>query len=135
MTEELRADGGEEDLADEMDNIVPSYGYLKVPVVGLGGSAGSIGALQHFFGTMPPQSGMAFVVVIHLAPDHESVLNEVVQRSTRMPVVKVDGTLQLEANHVYVIPPGKVLQSKDGTLHLAAIPDGRAKHVVVGTFF
>ncbi|MDB5898652.1 MAG: signal transduction histidine kinase with CheB and CheR [Ramlibacter sp.] len=135
MTEELRADGSEQDLAEQIDNIVPSYGYKKVPVVGLGGSAGSIEALQEFFGTMPAQSGLAFVVVIHLSPDHESVLTDVIQRCTRMRVIKVEDHLQVEPNCVYVIPPGKVLQSEGGQLGLSDIPEGRARHVVVDVFF
>jgi two-component system CheB/CheR fusion protein len=135
MTDELRPDGAEMDLADQIDDLVPSYGYAKVPVVGLGGSAGSIEALQAFFETMPAQSGLAFVVVIHLSPDHQSALTEVIQRHTRMQVVKVDGRLHVKPNTVYVIPPGKVLQSQDGELQLTDIPEGRARHVVVDVFF
>jgi two-component system CheB/CheR fusion protein len=135
MTSEIRADSAEQDLADQIDDIIPSYGYRKVPVVGLGGSAGSIEALQMFFTTMPAQSGLAFVVVIHLSPDHESILAELIQRCTRMKVVKVEGALKVEANSVYVIPPGKVLQSNEGELTLAEIPDGHARHVVVDIFF
>jgi two-component system CheB/CheR fusion protein len=135
MTAELRPDGGEQDLADQIDDLVPSYGYQKVPVVGLGGSAGSIEALQAFFTTMPAQSGLAFVVVIHLSPDHESILTELLQRCTRMKVVKVAGILRVSANTVYVIPPGKVLQSERGELELSDIPEGHARHVVVDIFF
>src|SRR4051812_34096808 len=98
MNDALRPDSVEEDLADEIDDLVPSHGYRKVPVVGLGGSAGSIEALQEFFTTVPPQSGVAFVVVIHLSPDHESALTEVIQRCTRMRVTKVEGVLQVEPN-------------------------------------
>jgi two-component system, chemotaxis family, CheB/CheR fusion protein len=135
MTEELRPDGAETDLADQIDDLVPSYGYGKVPVVGLGGSAGSIEALQEFFKTMPSQSGLAFVVVIHLPPEHDSMLTDVLQRCTRMHVGKVADTLTLEPNHVYVIPPGKVLQWQDGELRLQPTPRGRAGHVVVDVFF
>jgi two-component system, chemotaxis family, CheB/CheR fusion protein len=135
MTQQAQADSAAQDLAEHMDDIVPSYGYKKVPVVGLGGSAGSIEALQAFFTTMPAQSGLAFVVVIHLSPDHESSLTELLQRCTRMKVVKVENTLTVEPGTVYVIPPGKVLQSVDGELKLAPIPEGRARHVVVDIFF
>jgi two-component system CheB/CheR fusion protein len=135
MTSELRPDGGEQELADQLDDLVPSHGYHKVPVVALGGSAGSIEALQQFFAAMPPKSGLAFVVVIHLSPDHDSMLTEVIQHHTRMKVVKVSGTLVLDASTVYVIPPGKVLQAQDGELRLADIPEGRARHVVVDVFF
>jgi two-component system CheB/CheR fusion protein len=135
MSTEIRPDGGEQDLAELIDDIVPSYGYGKVPVVGLGGSAGSIEALQEFFETMPSQSGLAFAVVIHLSPDHDSALAEVIQRCTRMKVVKVEGELRTKPNTVYVIPPGKLLQSGKGGLQLADIPDGQARHVVVDIFF
>ncbi|WP_255428144.1 chemotaxis protein CheB [Ramlibacter cellulosilyticus] len=115
-----------------MDNIVPSHGYRKVPVVGLGGSAGSIDALQVFFSTMPAGSGLAFVVVIHLSPDHESALTDVIQRATRMRVVKVDHVLEVEPDTVYVIPPGKLLEARAGRLEASTLPEGhRGRHVVV----
>lgn len=135
MTQEPRANSGPQGLAEHIDDLVPSHGYGKAPVVGLGGSAGSIEALQAFFTTMPEQSGMAFVVVIHLSPDHESLLAELLQRCTRMKVVKVENTLSVEPGHVYVIPPGRLLQLQDGELRLGPLPEGRARHVVVDIFF
>ena len=67
-------DHAEEDVADELDNVVPTRGYQMLPVVGLGGSAGSIAALQAFFQWLPVDTGMAFVVVLHLSPDHDSAM-------------------------------------------------------------
>jgi two-component system CheB/CheR fusion protein len=132
MSEQVQADSAQQAFAEQMDNIVPSYGYRKVPVVGLGGSAGSIESLQSFFCVMPPTSGLAFVVVIHLAPDHQSALTEVLQRSTRMRVVKVEHTLEVQPDTVYVIPPGKVLQANQETLELAMLPESHhGRHVVV----
>src|SRR5215212_12129966 len=58
-------------------------------VVGLGASAGGIAPLQQFFGDMDPESGLAFVVVMHLSPDHESNLASILQLRTRMPVTQV----------------------------------------------
>lgn len=135
MTSEMRPDGAEQSLADQIDDIVPSYGYRKVPVVGLGGSAGSIEALQEFFAAMAPHSGLAFVVVIHLATEHQSMLGEVLQRCTRMRVMQVTERLHIEPDSVYVIPPGMLLQSEDGALRLSQIPEGRATHVAVDVFF
>ena len=135
MSAELRPDGAEQDLAEQIDNVVPSHGYDRIPVVGLGGSAGSIEALQEFFTTMPPRSGLAFVVVIHLAAGHESALTEVLQRCTRMPVRKVEGLLEVAPDTVYVIPPGRTLQSEGGRLSLGSIPEGMGRHVVVDIFF
>jgi two-component system CheB/CheR fusion protein len=136
MTEEnARPDQAEEALADQMDDLVPSYGYDKVPVVGLGGSAGSIEALQAFFGSLPTRTGLAYAVVIHLSPDHESTLHELLQRATRMPVQQVQETLEVHADHVYVIPPGKLLQTVDGTLRVEDTPTDRSGHVAVDIFF
>lgn len=135
MTAESRPDGAEQDLAGGIHDSVPDHGQRKVPVVGLGGSAGSIEALQAFFSAMPPYSGLAFVVVIHLASDHDSILSGVLQRSTRMKVVKVEGSLEVAPDTVYVIPPGRTLQSQDGSLVLGQLPPARAAHVVVDLFF
>ena len=76
-------------------------------VVGLGGSAGSIRALQTFFSRMPGDSGLAFAVVLHLSPQYESSLAALLQKSTPMLVTKVSEAVNIEANCVYVIPPGK----------------------------
>jgi two-component system CheB/CheR fusion protein len=137
MTSALRPDGGEQELSDQIEDIVlvPSHGGRKVPVVGLGGSAGSIEALQQFFGAMPLQSGLAFVVMVHLPADHDLLLTEVIHRRTRMKVVEVPQTLVLDANTVFVVPPGKVLQLQDGELCLADLPEGRARHLIVDVLF
>src|SRR3954470_18374350 len=87
-------------------------------VVGLGASAGGVGVLQQFFAEMPADSGLAFVVVMHLAPDHESNLASILQGKTRMPVIQVTDALKVKPNHVYVIPPNKQLTFEASTLHL-----------------
>src|SRR5215203_4338208 len=78
-------------------------------VVALGASAGGLNALQQFFEHLPPDSGMAFVVMMHLAPDHESHLAALLQGFTRMPVQQVNDTIALEPNQVYVAPPNRNL--------------------------
>lgn len=133
---QLNPDRAEEALADELDNVVPTHGYQMLPVVGLGGSAGAITALRQFFEAMPADSGMAFVVIVHLSTEHESLLAEILQRSTLMRVVQVRETERLEPNTVYVIPPRKSLTTmKDGTLRLSELPVERGKHVAVDLFF
>jgi two-component system CheB/CheR fusion protein len=87
-------------------------------VVGLGASAGGIAALQEFFSGMSPESGLAFVVVMHLSPEHESNLAAVLQQKTPMPVTQVDDAEKVRPNHVYVIPPGHQLAVEDDTLRL-----------------
>ena len=85
-------------------------------VVGLGASAGGIKALQGFFQGMPPDSGAAFVVVLHLSPEHESHLAEVLQVVTRMPVRRATETIRLDPDHVYVMSPNTSLRMADGHL-------------------
>jgi two-component system, chemotaxis family, CheB/CheR fusion protein len=128
-------DIGEVELADQIDNIVPSYGYEQMPMVGLGGSAGSIGALESFFKAMSPNSGMVFVVVLHLSPDHESALPAMMQRWTSMRVQQAQNGHKVEPNHVYVIPPGKHLTAVDGHLRLAPLQREMGKRVAVDLFF
>ena len=76
---------------------------LKFPVIGIGASAGGMVALRRFFEQRPASSGMAFVVVLHLSPRHESHADTVLQRTTRMPVVQVKPPPAIEANHVSVM--------------------------------
>ncbi|HEX2544850.1 MAG TPA: CheR family methyltransferase [Ramlibacter sp.] len=136
MSAEPAADGVEEQLADRLDDLVPSYGYRKIPVVGMGGSAGSIESLQAFFQALPPAPGVAFVVVIHLSPSHNSMLTEVLQRCTGMRVVKVEQRLEVQPDTVYVIPQGKILQADGDDLVLTDLPEGHhGPHVVVDILF
>jgi hypothetical protein len=115
-------DASEQELADEVDNVVPTVGYGLTRVVGLGGSAGGIVALRQFLSAMPPSSGMAFVVILHLAPEHESQLAEVLQRATSVPVQQAVQAQKVLPDQVYVIPPAKYLSLSDGHLHLADLP-------------
>src|ERR1700746_688287 len=87
-------------------------------VVGLGGSAGSIRALQAFFSRMPGDNGLVFLVVLHLSPEHEGSLAALLQNITAMRVVQICETVRAEPNCVYVIPPGKNLLMVDGQLVL-----------------
>ena len=104
-------------------------------VVGLGASAGGIKPLKEFFATMPPASGMAFVVVLHLSPMHESNLAEILQTQTTMPVVQVNKTLEVEPNNVYVIPPTRNLEMTDGVIHLTEQDDQRGPRAAIDIFF
>ncbi len=106
-----------------------------LPVVGLGASAGGVKALQEFFDAMRSDSGLAFVVVMHIAPDFDSQLQSVIQHHTPMPVVAVAGETKVEANHVYVIPPGHHLTMDDGVLRLEPLENEFGKRVAVDLFF
>jgi two-component system CheB/CheR fusion protein len=121
------------ELDRDVDDVMPSNGVTRI--VGLGGSAGGIRAMQRFFETMPVNSGMAFVIVLHLSPDHESSLDEVIQTSTRMPVAEAEDGQRLLPDHVYVIPPAKALSLADGYLRLTELPRERGRRMTVDLFF
>jgi two-component system CheB/CheR fusion protein len=120
---------------DDVDDPVPSSGYSMLPLVGLGGSAGSITALQSFFQEMPTDSGLAFAVVLHLSREHESRLAELLQGVTRMRVTQVGGRMRIEPNTVYVIPPRHGLKAVDGSLELDELAPDRGRNVAVDLFF
>lgn len=91
----------------------------NIPVVGLGGSAGSLESFKAFFASLPTDCGAAFVVIQHLAPAHESMLTEILSQYTRMSVVEATDARPLEANCIYVIPPNQYLAIREGVLFLA----------------
>ncbi len=110
-------------------------GNLPQHVVCLGGSAGSLDGLRRFFQQMPVDSGMAFVVVVHLSAEHESMLAEILQRTTAMPVSQVADPEEIQPDHVYVIPPGKQLSTYDGKLNTIDMAPHRGRHDTIDLFF
>jgi two-component system CheB/CheR fusion protein len=100
-------------------------------VVGIGASAGGLAALRTLFSHVTGPSGAAWVVVVHLSPEHESHLADLLQPHVRMPVQQVTGTVELEADHVYVIPPGANLDSVDAHLRLSALEEERYRRAPV----
>jgi len=114
-------------------NLVPSH--LNFPVVGIGGSAGGLESVIRFLERMPADADMAFVVILHLSPTHKSSAAEILQRATAMPVRQVSQSMPIEANHVYVIPPGVTLLMNDG--HLRVAPNGQAggRPIAIDLFF
>lgn len=105
------------------------------PVIGLGASAGGLKALQQFFEQMPANSGMAFVVILHLSPQHESHADTILQNSTKMPVRQVNESVKVEPNRVYVIPPTKHLSMMDGFIALSEPERPLGRHVAIDLFF
>jgi hypothetical protein len=87
------------------------------PIVGIGASAGGLEALDELLENMPPNTGMAFVVVTHQPPDHTSLLPELLGRETSMPVSLAEDGMELAPDHVYIAPPGCQLAILNGTLH------------------
>jgi two-component system CheB/CheR fusion protein len=92
-------------------------------IVGLGASAGGLGAFQRFFREMPSDSGMAFVVIAHLDPKLKSALSDVLGRATAMPVEMVTKPVEISPDHVYVIAPDSQLRVSSGRLVPSPRPD------------
>jgi two-component system CheB/CheR fusion protein len=104
-------------------------------IVGLGASAGGLAALEQFFRNVPPGLGAAFVVVQHLDPEHSSVLVELLQRVSRIPVVEVTDGMKVRGDTVHVIPPNREMEVFDGTLLLTVPSAPRGKRMAVDGFF
>ncbi len=88
----------------------------KLFIVGIGASAGGIQALKEFFESVPADSDMAYVVILHLSPDHDSQLAHVLQSIAAIPVTQVTEKVHVEKNHVYVVPPDHHLEMADNTI-------------------
>jgi len=108
---------------------------LPFPIVGLGASAGGLAPLTQLFEGLPGVPGMSFVVVMHLSPKHESNAPEILQRSTRMTVKQVTAPTRIERNHVYVIPPRRALEMRDGTLDVTTLQRTNNRPGVIDRFF
>ena len=104
-------------------------------IVGIGASAGGLGALKTFFQHVPEDSDLAFVIVVHLSPDHESHLADLLQPHVKMPVQQVTGTVALKPNQVYVIPPGCNLNTIDTHLRLSDLEEKRRERAPIDHFF
>ena len=103
-------------------------------IVGIGASAGGLAALKTFFAHVPEDSGLAFVVVVHLSPDGESHLADILQPKAKIPVQQVTETVPIEANHVYIIPPGCNLDTIDTHLRLSELEEKRRDRAPIDHF-
>ena len=103
-------------------------------IVGIGASAGGLEAFTELLSHLPDDTGMAFVLIQHLDPSHESHLTELLSKATRMPVAEVKGDTRAQANRVYVIPPRCNLGISDGVLHTPPRPAG-GRNMPIDAFF
>ena len=120
-------------VADQPE-IVEPITPQRFPIVGMGASAGGLEAFEQFFQHVLPNSGMAFVLVSHLDPSHESILTEILQRSTAMPVIEVQDQMKVEVNHVYVIPPNRDMAIFHGVLQLSVPEQPRGQRMPIDAF-
>lgn len=106
----------------------------QFPVVGVGASAGGLEAFKKFVKAIPDDSGIAYVLVQHLDPSHHSALPDILSRETKIPVHEIVDNVLLEPNHIYIIPPNKILISIDGVLKLKA-RDKKIINLAIDIFF
>ncbi|MFN2349917.1 MAG: chemotaxis protein CheB, partial [Thioalkalivibrio sp.] len=104
-------------------------------IVGIGASAGGLAALEQFLKQVPPDSGMAYVVVQHLDPTHKAMLPQLLQRCTSIPVQEARQGMRVEPNHVYVIPPNTELSVTKGALKLTRPVEPRGMRLPINVLF
>lgn len=103
-------------------------------IVGIGASAGGLEALEQFFGNVPSNSDLAFVVIQHLDPNHVGIMPELLQRTTQMPVFQATDSMRVQKNHVYVIPPNKSMSILHGHLYLFEPIESRGLRLPIDFF-
>ncbi len=104
------------------------------PVVGIGASAGGLDAFKKLLKAIPQNSGIAYILVQHLHPDHSSALPDILQRETSIPVSEVSDNVKVEPNNIYVIPTNKILVANDGVLQISERSKDR-KNNLIDVFF
>jgi two-component system, chemotaxis family, CheB/CheR fusion protein len=104
------------------------------PVVGIGASAGGLEACRLLLKSLPPDTGLAFVLVQHLDPGHQSMLTSLLSKATEMPVTEVKEGMRAEPNHVYIIPPNTTMGILNGDLHLTARMEPGSRHMPIDHF-
>lgn len=104
-------------------------------IVGVGASAGGLESLEEFFDDVPPDSGMAFVVVQHLSPDFRSLMDELLGRRSEVPVLVATQGMRVQPDHIYVIPSASEVELRQGCLHLSDKDPDRSLTRPIDRFF
>jgi len=119
-----------------MDNLNSSdTSSVQFPVVGIGASAGGLDAVKDFLQALPPKSGMAYVFIQHLSPNHISILPEILQKFAPFPVHQITDNIHLEPDNLYIIPSNKVVTTTDGVLKLDPLDKNHKKSNTIDLFF
>lgn len=104
-------------------------------VVGIGASAGGLEAFSELLGHLPTDTGLAFVLVQHLSPEQESLLSELLARTTQMPVATAESGMVVQPNQVYVIPPNAQMTISRGQLQLGVCDQTQGRVKTIDLFF
>lgn len=129
---EISGDGSPAEMAEEPTHGTNTGGFF---IVGIGASAGGLEALEQFFPPMPHDSGMAFILVLHLDPTHKSIMRELLQKYTPMEISEVENGMQVEPNRVYIIPPNKDMAIMNRRLQLLEPVERRGLRHPIDFFF
>ena len=129
----------EQEIAEEPAEVqeMSEEPIVGFPIVGIGASAGGLAAFEAFFSGMPADTdpGMAFVLVQHLAPDHKSILTDLIRRYTRMQVFEVEDGMTVQPNCAYIIPPNRDMAFLNGALQLMEPSAPRGQRLPIDFFF
>lgn len=131
-------DSQAEQTAVSLDIAMPPLaerGEAVFPIVGMGASAGGLEAFEAFFHACPAQMDMAFVLVSHLAPDHHSLLCEILQRCTSLTVSEATDQTPVVPNHIYIIPPNREMRIQQGVLQIFLSDQARGQRMPIDGFF
>lgn len=109
--------------------------FSQFPIVGIGASAGGLDAVRSFLQALPAKSGMAFVFIQHLSPEHISILPELLQKVAPIPVQQITDNIHLEPDNLYIIPQNKIVIASDGVLKLAPLDKNNNKGKIIDLFF
>ncbi|SEP41746.1 chemotaxis protein CheB [Nitrosovibrio sp. Nv6] len=126
----------ESNLPDaKLDDCLRDNEAALFPIIGIGASAGGVEALQRLFKSLPPDSGNAYAVAVHLAADHPSRLAEVLANTTSMPVVQILEDTAVKPDTAYVIPPNHYMVFDAGLLRLQKLPQPRSMPKAIDRLF
>lgn len=118
-----------------LKNATPAEPPQKIPMVAIGASAGGLEPFEDFFDSMPVDSGIAFVVIQHLSPDFESMMDELLSRHSSMTIKRVVDKLTVEANTIYLNPPRSKMVVEDGRFWLREMPEVNELNLPIDIFF
>jgi two-component system CheB/CheR fusion protein len=107
---------------------------VQFPVVGIGASAGGLKAVRQFLHALPNNTGMAYVFVQHLSPNHVSALPEILKNDASIPVHQIKDNIHLEPDNLYIIPSNKIVTATDGILKLSPLDEKQNKLKIIDIF-
>ena len=116
------------------NNIQPAHTVQNFPIVGIGASAGGLDAFKILLRHIPANSGMAYILVQHLSPTHDSLLVEILTPETNLPVYQIEDDINIAPDSIYIIPENKILTTMDGVLKLSDRDAGK-RNMPINIFF